>query len=483
VAAAGNDGFAAMTGGSPGTGFGTLTVGAANSVVHERVLRDIQFGLGAGALYRPTTHTQTAYFSSRGPTADGRIDPDLVANGFASYVQAYTALTAAGALVDCREPGAVAITCVPRILFASGTSFSSPTTAGGAAVLRGAHPDASATQIRNALHKSANRSALGDDSTTIDQGNGLLDVAAADARLTSGRVSDRVPDLQSSWHDHGSDELGSGGASVLRNVERAGFQLARFRGNRYSARIRDLDPGEVRQIFVPSDFLTSRLTVTIDNITPELPADEQNRFFLCGPPGGEFLCGDDVFVQIVDAPTSTALLRATGFPNAHEPLTATVDHPQTGLVRVALQGDWTNGGRVSATVTITRSREFDGLPTSVSIIEQDEIDFIDVDVPGGATQAVFELAWLQNWARYPTNDLDLVLLDPAGNPNLSGATANSPERVAIANPMAGRWQVIVIGFTVHGARGHEGHIKDDGHRKDVYTFRAEADGRRLKQVR
>ena len=49
VTSAGNDGFAAMTGGSPGTGFGSLTIGASSTPVHERVLRDNQFGVGIGA--------------------------------------------------------------------------------------------------------------------------------------------------------------------------------------------------------------------------------------------------------------------------------------------------------------------------------------------------------------------------------------------------------------------------------------------------
>ena len=52
--------------------------------------------------------------------------------------------------------------------------------------------------------------------------------------------------------------------------------------------------------------------------------------------------------RIVDAPTSIAVVRAAGFPNAVEPVTVDVENPQTGLVRVALQGDWTNAGRVSA---------------------------------------------------------------------------------------------------------------------------------------
>jgi hypothetical protein len=469
VTSAGNDGPPAMTGGSPGTGFGSLTVGAASTAVHERVLRDVQFGTGVGADYRPTTHTQTAYFSARGPTADGRLDPDIIANAFASYVHAYVALTAQGAVVDCREPGAVPGSCAPRVLFASGTSFSGPTVAGGAAVLRGAHPTKSATQIRNALQRSADPNEVGDDSTRIDQGNGVIDVSAADARLMSGRVSSQVPDLPVDDHDDDEDGLGAGGKSVLRNVQRAGFDIVRFRGNSYSAKILNLKPGEVAQIFVPSDFLTSKLIVQIHDVDPELPIDQQNQIF-----------GDDILFQIADAPTSTLVDRGFGF--VADAATVEVPNPQIGLVRVAIMGDWTNAGRVSARVTITRKQKFDGLPTTVAIIEQDETDFVEVDVPAGASKAVFEVAWKQNWARYPTNDLDLVLIDPAGHINDSGASFNSPERVEIANPTPGRWTAAIIGFTIHGTRGHERHGRDKGRQKDIYTFRAEADGRRLRKV-
>lgn len=476
VASAGNDGPAAMTGGSPGTGFGSLTTGAASTAVHERILRDLQFGPGAGELYRASDHDQTALFSARGPTADGRLDPDIVANGSFSWVHAYLATTATGGLADCREPNAVPGTCQPRLVFASGTSFSSPTVAGGAAVLRGAHPTHSATQIRNALQKSANPNVLGDDSTRIDQGSGVVDVTAADARLSGGHVSSSVPDLSRNHRRDDEDGLGAGGESVARNVERAGLRIADFRGNRFSTRVRNLEPGEAAQIFVPSDLFTSSFTVTVDRVTPELPEEQQNQFFFCGPEG-EFLCGDDVIVQIVDAPTSFAVERGFAFVNTREPFTATVANPQTGLVRIAVVGDWTNAGRVSATVTVTRRQKLDGFPTTLSTIEQDEIDFVEVDVPAGADQAVFELAWKQNWSRYPTNDLDLVLIDPANKVNESGATLSSPERVEIAHPLPGRWRAAIIGFTIHDTDDRSRHDA-----KDIYTFRAEADGRRLRKV-
>jgi hypothetical protein len=227
--------------------------------------------------------------------------------------------------------------------------------------------------------------------------------------------------------------------------------------------VSNLKPGEVAQIFVPSDAFTSRLTVTIDQVTPQLPPAQQNQFF-----------GDDVFYMVADAPTSYLVERASGF--VASTATRVIDNPQTGLVRVALQGDWTNAGKISARVTVTRERGF-ALPSALSLIEQDEVELFEFDVPAGSSEAVFELAWKQNWSRYPTNDLDLVLIDPNGGVNQAGATANSPERVRIANPATGRWTAAVIGFTIQDDVSHHG---DDVNR-DIFTLRAEADGKRLKQ--
>ena len=59
------------------------------------------------------------------------------------------------------------------------------------------------------------------------------------------------------------------------------------------------------------------------------------------------LFGDDLFVMGVDAPTSFAVHRIENPPGSegvfiNADSTFTIDNPQTGLVRIALQGDWTN---------------------------------------------------------------------------------------------------------------------------------------------
>lgn len=467
---AGNDGFAAMTGGSPGTGIGSLTTGASNTPVHERILRDIQFTafpVGIGALYRPFGQVQTAYFSSRGPTADGRLDPDLSANGFASFVNVFAAVVN-GQIVSCGAPGGAA-TCASRILFVSGTSFASPTVAGAAALLRGAAPTASALQTRNALIRGANPALIADGSGRIDQGAGFLDVPAALALLNSGAINDELPTREKADdRDDEPDDVGSGGKSVTRNLIKLGIRPVKFSRDKFTTEVKDLTPGQVAHFFVPSDIFTDRLVVKIASIVPELPPEDQNLLF-----------GDDLFVMGVDAPTSFAVHRIENPPGSegvfvNTDSTFTIENPQTGLVRIALQGDWTNAGRISAKLTIERHRSLPTLPSAVGKIEQGDIIPFYVNVPVAA-EAAFELFWLQNWGRYPTNDLDMLVLDPAGHVVLDGATLNSPERAVIANPMPGQWTLLVNGFTIQQHGGSAGH--DD---KDLFTLTATADGRRLK---
>ena len=104
----------------------------------------------------------------------------------------------------------------------------------------------------------------------------------------------------------------------MRNVERAGFDIAQFRVNRYTTQVRNLKPGQVAQMFVPSDFLTSSFTVTVDQVTPELPPDQQNQFFVAAAPAW-IPVRRRRLRDIVDAPTSFAVERATGFPNSTSP--------------------------------------------------------------------------------------------------------------------------------------------------------------------
>jgi subtilisin family serine protease len=423
VVSAGNDGPGALTVGTPGTGFGSLTVAAASTAAHERVLRDVQFGLGIGNLYRPFSGLQTATFSSRGPLPDGRVGIAVSANGFATFAQG-----AGGA-----------------ISLVSGTSFSSPITAGAAALLRQKFPTATATQIRNALAGSGNPGAFADGSGPIDRGSGLLDVAAAAAKLTVGNVSPFLP-------------FGLGTPSIPLNLLPLGIAPVNFIGNISTTHLSNLKPGQVAQLYVLTQDNTDDLKVTIKNVTPALPPAQQNQFF-----------GDDIFLTVDDAFTSFAVPRIVDFISTDT--TEDIPLPLAGLVRVAVKGDSTNAGTVSCDVVVQRHNAPLTTPTAVGKIKQGQDTAVRIQVPPGTSQLSFTLSWLLELGAFPTNDVDLVLEDPNGNFNFDGATINTPERVTIANPTPGVWTAHIQGFQINSLY--------NVFNADLYTLRATADGHAL----
>ncbi len=99
-----------------------------------------------------------AAFSSGGPTADGRIKPDVVAMG----VSVFTALPLTEGF-----PSSYA--------FANGTSFSCPLTAGVAALILSTHPHLTPMEVRDALRQAADRANNPDN----DFGWGLVDAYQA----------------------------------------------------------------------------------------------------------------------------------------------------------------------------------------------------------------------------------------------------------------------------------------------------------------
>jgi len=117
-----------------------------------------------------TPEESIAYFSSRGPTVDNRIKPDVCAMGMPSVVSGTN--------------GSVSTS--------SGTSFSGPIIAGMVACLWQAHPELNNMQIIDAVKRSANRYSQPD---TI-YGYGIPDFYAAHIYLnTIGSIDESVEHL------------------------------------------------------------------------------------------------------------------------------------------------------------------------------------------------------------------------------------------------------------------------------------------------
>ncbi len=117
-AAAGNDGPASGTIGSPGCAREVITVGASDD------------------------NDQVASFSSRGPTADGRVKPDILFPGVG--------------IVSCRASGTSMGNPLDNFYTsASGTSMATPHASGVAALLLQAYPSLTPAQIKERMMASA----------------------------------------------------------------------------------------------------------------------------------------------------------------------------------------------------------------------------------------------------------------------------------------------------------------------------------------
>ncbi|HUG43353.1 MAG TPA: S8 family serine peptidase [Acidobacteriota bacterium] len=143
VVAAGNAGDAAETVGSPGAAEYAITVGAAAE------------WSGPVGTNRHSMGVYVAAFSSRGPTLDGRLKPDVVAPG-------HTIRSAQNGTTN----GYVTF---------SGTSMASPFVAGAVALALNANPGLTPAQAKALLAATAQH--RGAEGSNADWGAGLVDVA------------------------------------------------------------------------------------------------------------------------------------------------------------------------------------------------------------------------------------------------------------------------------------------------------------------
>jgi hypothetical protein len=410
----GNSGPSGGTVQSPGDGLAAFAVGSATTATHDRIFNDLLAcadkgtrAIGTGALAHPTSFDQVSFFSSRGPTSDGRVGVSAVSAGDDNIAQGADGF----------------------LYIISGTSFSAPTGAGAAALLAAAAPNATAKQIRNALVLGANDAVLTNRTATIDRGGGYLDVAASLKKLQDTREArDNVP-------------VNFFTPSVARNLLLVGV-IPDFLppGGTVSHEAHSLQAGDRRDFFVEIPKSVGSITFNITDVDLDSP-DKQNALF-----------GDDVIVAVHQAKMTGGTADDYAIPPALVvgPASVTFPNPEPGFLRVTLMADSTNAGRASVKFKLSGTLKPRPDAVFTGTIADQQVQFIPFAVPAGLSQATFELTWDNDWTHYPANDLDLILIDPAGNLDLDGVTLNGRERAVVKNPAAGQWTLAILGSTVFG---------------------------------
>jgi hypothetical protein len=429
VVAAGDGGPSSLTITSPATSFSAMAVGATSPAPNVRLMEDEIAGMpGYGSSFRPSDPIQTGLFSSRGPTADGRILPDVVVAGDGMLSQGCGGFDSNG---NCLND-------VNNLTIASGTSFSAPVVSGIVAVLRQEFPHASVGQIWNAIVKAADDDQLGNASTVLDQGQGLVNASVAANLIQNGRVSDHLPAPPR------PDSLVSDNIEDNTNLNVSSGTV--------SQKFKNLKPGQRGEVLYQVDPMTSQVIINLTNV--KLAANQNHLF------------GDDVFLTIQTAKTTSHGL-GDYFPCPNPFVTANtniiipdpaclnpdgtpMERLEPGVIRITLTGDSTNAGNVSADVGVTSSKT--PLPNGFAgNIDGGDNIFFTVNIPPTPpiSQAVFELRWANDWGHYPTSDLDMYITPPGSTvENGSGATLNSPETVIVPSPASGTWKIRVSGFSV-----------------------------------
>ncbi|MHA1264317.1 MAG: S8 family peptidase [Candidatus Helarchaeota archaeon] len=148
--AAGNAGPGSSTVGSPGCAKKVITVGASDD------------------------NDNIAWFSSRGPTKDNRVKPDILLPGV-NIIAARAKNTSMGTIID------------EYYTQASGTSMATPHCAGVAALLKSKYPDLTPQEVKDLLMATA----IDLEMDPNTQGHGRVDVPAAFTTQASGTPSQK----------------------------------------------------------------------------------------------------------------------------------------------------------------------------------------------------------------------------------------------------------------------------------------------------
>jgi hypothetical protein len=429
VTSAGNGGPIPNSVGSPGTSFSVVSVGALDYAPSSRTFYEY-LGLaiwpgtpGMGLVMRPTDELRVANYSSRGPLSDGRFGPEIAALGHWNFHEGPTGI----------------------LWWATGTSFSSPTVAGAAALLN-AYWENEGHETDPAILESV--LFLGADPEVVDpiwrdvnfQGYGALDISASLGRL-----------MNSDWKLKPAKKAGELEANMLGKPVKGKVQI-------WESETITLEPSESYDAVFEIGPYTSNVKIEVYAVdTPdnsayaywanalEVHLQSAKRTAFTHPVGLYWyphLYGDSFDIVIEDGNWTF-----WGIPWDYMPM-------EPGLMKFTLIGDYSNEEPVSFQVRITRENGREPIHKKYRIsngeIGTDDYIFVPVQIPEGVSTATFDLTWHRDWSKFPTSDIDMIILDPSfAFASFEGVTGNSPERAVIETPTPGTWYVWLIGYELN----------------------------------
>jgi subtilisin family serine protease len=440
--AAGNEGPATLRVGSPGTACTAITVGAAMDPMHERIFGGLAFGLPpeyGEYLWYPHDEYGIVDFSSRGPTSDGRVKPDVVATGSWTFF----------GLTPQEWPYTIGL--------GGGTSFSCPQVAGEAALLtayiKNHGLDLGPLHVKKAIMDGAWEIP---GFTEIEQGAGYIDCQASldilktmDGTCVSGGCG--WPPR--SW-------FGSYWTPPIETLE--------LEGGKVTFGDILLEPGKYEYFAFCVSSEVDSVRITLSGVQLADPAD-QNPFW--GDAGvlylstavregyddyywyGGFFGGDYIFQVATDVTFQPGVVRLVlaGDFSSYEPVYIEEVTIEVVEVRAWGQTRWWNDFIYIQSLGVPVDMAQVSVYPGDILIAQDEIEKGDVhgymfNIPDDIGFAYVELSWCLDWTKYGTSDLDMVIFGPDGV-SVAGATGASPEFDFISG--AGDYLILVDGYEVY----------------------------------
>jgi len=437
VTAAGNEGPAPLKVGSPGSAKTAIAVGAAMDPIHEHVLGDIYFwadgevpGNGLGEIeWYPHNEKAIVDFSSRGPAADGRLKPEVVATGSWCFIGVF--------------PDGYA-----RI--GSGTSFACPQVAGEAALLNSYAEEHSLRigplQIKQAIIDGAEPIP---GFTAMEQGAGYIDAEKSLDVIKSNRFGYTPQPRPSHFGDIWYPPI------EVRNFDRSGRTIL------YNL---TLEPTKYKYFDFRVSSQIDSIKVTLSNIQlapvqQRNPAfDDLGVIYMSTPERGgidayyfwEYYFNKDGKILVMSngpfQPGVVRLVLACDF-SAFNPVTVgelTIEVTQVSVSNLNAYVTMSNYGvpaQAQVSVYSGRIEKFYGS------ITQGEEDVYSFNIPDTNGHAYVFLSWYRDWAHWATSDLDLIIIEPWGGLNIDGATGASPEAATISG--AGDYTLLIDGYQVY----------------------------------